>query len=118
MKLKDNKMNTPEGNKNPYIKSAEEIAKMRIAGRLAAQVLEMITPYVKPGITTLELNDICEKYMVEKQGAIPAPPTVGFPKAVCASPNHVICHGIPNEKKLKDGDILNIDVSLVKDGFH
>lgn len=101
-----------------YVKSAEEIEKMRTAGRLAAEVLEMITPYVKPGITTLELNDLCEKHIVEKQGAIPAPPTVGFPKAVCASPNHVVCHGIPNEKKLKDGDILNIDVSLVKDGFH
>lgn len=91
------------------------IPKMRIAGRIAAATLEMIGTHVKPGVTTNYLNDLCEAYMRE-QGALPAPPTKGFPKAVCTSPNRVICHGIPDDVPLKDGDILNIDVSLSKDG--
>src|SRR5438046_2158447 len=94
-----------------HIKSPEEIAKMRVAGRLAAEVLEMIEPFVKPGISAIELNDICHNYIVDVQKAIPAPLNYrGFPKSICTSINHVICHGIPNEKKLKVGDIINIDV--------
>ncbi len=96
----------------------EEIQKMRVAGRLAAEVLEMIEPQIKPGMTTDELNEICNDYIINTQNAIPAPPTVGFPKAVCTSINHVVCHGIPSDKKLKKGDILNIDVTVIKDGFH
>ena len=102
------------------IKTADEIAKMRIAGRLAADVLMMIGPYVKPGVTTDEINQICHDYIVNVQQAIPAPLNYrGFPKSVCTSVNHVICHGIPAEKKvLKDGDIINIDVTVIKDGYH
>lgn len=101
------------------IKTPEEIQKMRIAGRLAAEVLEMIAPYVQPGITTNELNDICHRYIVETQQAIPAPLNYnGFPKSICTSVNHVVCHGIPNDKKLKSGDIVNVDVTVLKDGFH
>lgn len=102
-----------------HIKSPEEIAKMRIAGRLAAEVLEMISNYVKPGVSTLELNDICHNYIVKEQAAIPAPLNYrGFPKSICTSLNHVICHGIPNERPLKLGDIVNIDVTVLKDGYH
>jgi len=101
------------------IKTADEIEKMRVAGKLAADVLMMITPHVKAGITTDELNQICHDYIVNEQKAIPAPLNYhGFPKSVCTSVNHVICHGIPGEKKLKDGDIINIDVTVIKDGFH
>lgn len=101
------------------IKTAEEIEKMRIAGELAADVLMMITPHVKAGITTDELNQICHDYIVNEQKAIPAPLNYhGFPKSICTSVNHVICHGIPGEKKLKDGDIINIDVTVIKDGYH
>lgn len=101
------------------IKTADEIDKMRIAGQLAADVLMMITPHVKPGITTDELNQICHDYIVNEQKAIPAPLNYhGFPKSVCTSVNHVICHGIPGDKKLKDGDIINIDVTVIKDGYH
>ncbi|MBD3634271.1 MAG: type I methionyl aminopeptidase [Methylophaga sp.] len=101
------------------IKTADEIEKMRIAGRLAADVLMMITPHVKAGITTDELNQICHDYIVNEQKAIPAPLNYhGFPKSVCTSVNHVICHGIPGDKKLKDGDIINIDVTVIKDGYH
>lgn len=101
------------------IKTADEIEKMRIAGQLAADVLMMITPHVKAGITTDELNQICHDYIVNEQKAIPAPLNYhGFPKSVCTSVNHVICHGIPGEKKLKDGDIINIDVTVIKDGYH
>ncbi len=102
------------------IKTAEQIEKMRIAGRLAAEVLEMIEPYVKPGISTGELDRICHEYIVNVQQAIPAPLNYhGFPKSICTSVNHVICHGIPdNEKILKDGDIINIDITVIKDGFH
>lgn len=101
------------------IKNAEQIEKMRIAGKLAADVLEMITPHVKKGVTTNELNQICHDYIVDVQKAIPAPLNYhGFPKSICTSVNHVICHGIPADKKLKDGDIINIDVTVIKDGFH
>lgn len=101
------------------IKTPEEIAKMRVAGRLAGNVLEMIGPYIKAGITTNEINDICHDYITNVQQAIPAPLNYrGFPKSICTSVNHVICHGIPNDKKLKDGDIINIDVTVIKDGYH
>ncbi len=101
------------------IKNAEEIEKMRVAGRLAGEVLTMIGEHVQPGITTDELNQICHDYITNVQGAIPAPLNYhGFPKSVCTSVNHVICHGIPGDKKLKDGDIINIDVTVIKDGFH
>lgn len=103
------------------IKTAEEIEKMRIAGKLAADVLTMITPHVKKGVTTDELNTLCHNYIVEQQDAFPAPLNYGsppFPKSVCTSVNHVICHGIPSDKKLKDGDIVNIDITVKKDGYH
>jgi methionyl aminopeptidase len=101
------------------IKTTEDIAKMRIAGRLAGQVLDMIGPYVKAGISTDELNTLCHDYIVNVQEAIPAPLNYkGFPKSICTSINQVVCHGIPNEKKLKDGDIINIDVTVIKDGYH
>lgn len=101
------------------IKNAAEIEKMRLAGRLAAAVLEMIEPYVKIGITTEELDKICHNYIVNVQQAIPAPLNYrGYPKSICTSINHVICHGIPSSKKLKDGDIINIDITIIKDGYH
>ena len=101
------------------IKTADEIEKMRVAGRLAADVLTMIAPYVKAGITTDELNTICHEYITNEQKAIPAPLNYhGFPKSICTSVNHVICHGIPGDKKLKDGDIINIDITVIKDGYH
>ncbi|MEZ5453317.1 MAG: type I methionyl aminopeptidase [Thiothrix sp.] len=103
------------------IKTAEEIAKMRVAGKLAADVLEMIGPYVKPGVTTGELDQICHDYIVNVQQAIPAPLNYGeppFPRSICTSVNHVICHGIPGDKKLKEGDALNIDITVIKDGYH
>ncbi|XOV81423.1 MAG: type I methionyl aminopeptidase [Aestuariibacter sp.] len=103
------------------IKTADEIEKMRVAGRLAAEVLEMIGEHVKKGVTTDELNKICHDYIVDVQGCTPAPLHYGeppFPKSICTSVNHVICHGIPSDKKLKDGDILNIDVTVIKDGYH
>lgn len=101
------------------IKSADEIEKMRIAGRLAGEVLTMIAPHVKAGITTDELNTICHDYIVNEQQAIPAPLDYhGFPKSICTSVNHVICHGIPGAKKLKEGDIINIDITVIKEGYH
>ncbi|PHS70948.1 MAG: type I methionyl aminopeptidase [Methylophaga sp.] len=101
------------------IKTASEIKKMRVAGRLAAEVLTMIEPYVKAGITTDELNTICHDYIINVQQAIPAPLNYhGFPKSICTSVNHVICHGIPGHKKLKDGDIINIDITVIKDDYH
>ena len=102
------------------IKTPDEIEKMRVAGKLAAEVLDMITPHVRPGISTGELDQICHSYIVEKQDAIPAPLNYnGFPKSICTSINHVICHGIPSDSKfLKSGDILNIDITVIKDGFH
>src|SRR5690554_3665958 len=102
------------------IKTAEEFEKMRAAGRLAAEVLEMIEPLVEPGMTTGEIDRICHEYMTEVQGVIPACLNYhGFPKSICTSVNEVICHGIPSDtKKLKDGDIINIDVTVIKDGYH
>jgi methionyl aminopeptidase len=102
------------------IKSPDEIAKMRVAGRLAAEVLEMIEEHVVAGISTAELDKICHDYIVNTQKAIPAPLNYkGFPKSICTSVNHVICHGIPSEKKiLKNGDIINIDITVIKDGYH
>ena len=101
------------------IKTPEEIEKMRVAGRLAAQVLKMIEPHVQPGVTTGELDRICHDYIVNELKAIPAPLNYrGFPKSVCISINHVICHGIPGDKVLKKGDIANIDVTVIKDEFH
>ena len=100
------------------IKTPDEIAKMRIAGRLAAEVLEMIEEHVKVGVTTDELNTLCHDYIVNVQKAIPAPLNYnGFPKSICTSVNHVVCHGIPNDKPLKDGDIINIDITVIKDGY-
>ncbi|MDE2070617.1 MAG: type I methionyl aminopeptidase [Gammaproteobacteria bacterium] len=101
------------------IKSAEEQAKMRVAGRLAAEVLDTIASYVQPGVTTEELDRVCHDYIVNVQHAIPANVGYhGFPKTLCTSVNHVVCHGIPGDRKLKHGDILNIDVTVIKDGFH
>jgi methionyl aminopeptidase len=102
------------------IKSASEIEKMRVAGRLAAEVLEMVQPLVRPGVTTGELDRICHDYIVNHQGAIPAPLNYhGFPRSICTSVNDVVCHGIPSDtKKLKNGDIINIDVTVIKDGYH
>lgn len=101
------------------IKSAEEIEKMRIAGKLAAEVLEMIGPHVQAGTTTDELDQICHNYITHEQQATPAPLNYhGFPKSICTSVNHVVCHGIPGNKKLKNGDIINIDITVIKDGYH
>jgi len=101
------------------IKSPEEQQKMREAGRLAADVLDMITTHVQPGVTTEELDRICHDYIVNVQSAVPANLNYrGFPKTICTSVNHVVCHGIPNDKRLKAGDIINIDVTVIKDGFH
>lgn len=101
------------------IKNAEEIEKMRVAGRLAAQVLTMIEPHVRSGVATGELDRICHEYIVDELDSVPAPLNYrGFPKSVCTSVNHVVCHGIPGDKKLKSGDIINIDVTVIKDGFH
>jgi methionyl aminopeptidase len=101
------------------IKTPEEQQKMRVAGRLAAQVLDMIEEHVKPGVTTDELDRLCHDYIVEVQQAVPANVNYrGFPKTICTSVNHVVCHGIPNDKRLKAGDIVNIDVTVIKDGFH
>jgi len=101
------------------IKTPDEIEKMRVAGRLAADVLSMIKPHVVPGITTEELDRICHRYIVEEQQAIPAPLNYrGFPKSICTSVNHVICHGIPGPKKLRKGDVINIDITVIKDGYH
>ncbi|MCB1878137.1 MAG: type I methionyl aminopeptidase [Chromatiales bacterium] len=101
------------------IKSPDEIQKMRVAGRLAADVLDMITPHVQAGITTEELDRLCHDYIVNEQRAIPAPLNYrGFPKSICTTLNHQVCHGIPGDRKLKKGDILNVDVTVIKDEYH
>jgi len=101
------------------LKSRDEVELMRIAGQMAAEVLQMIRPYVEPGITTGELDEICHEYITGHQNAIPAPLDYrGFPRSICTSVNNVICHGIPGEKRLKDGDIINIDITVIKDGWH
>lgn len=102
------------------IKTEDEIAKMRIAGRKAAEVLEYIEPYVVPGVSTEELNRLCHEYITQVQKAIPAPLNYkGFPKSICTSVNQVVCHGIPSEKKiLKSGDIINIDITVIDNDYH
>lgn len=101
------------------IKTPEDIQKMRVAGRLAAEVLEMIEPYVRTGVTTDELNQICHNYIVNVQKAIPAPLNYhGFPKSICTSVNHQVCHGIPGPRELKEGDIVNVDITVIKEGYH
>lgn len=101
------------------IKNAEQIEKMRIAGQKAGEVLTYITPFVKPGVSTDELNTLAHDYIVNKQGLVPAPLNYkGFPKSICTSINHVVCHGIPCDKKLKKGDIVNVDVTVIHEGFH
>jgi methionyl aminopeptidase len=107
------------------IKTPEEQDKMRVAGRLAAQVLDMIAPHVQPGIATDELDRLCHEYIVNDLKSIPAPlnyrgsaGAAPFPKSICTSVNHVVCHGIPSERTLRNGDILNIDVTVIKDGYH
>lgn len=104
---------------NVTVKTPEEQAKMRVVGRLTADVLDMIGEYVKPGVTTDELDAICHEYIVNEQEAIPAPLNYrGFPKSICTSVNHVVCHGIPGAKRLGNGDVVNIDITVIKDGFH
>jgi len=101
------------------LKSPSEQQKMREAGRLAGEVLDLIGPHVKPGVTTDELDRICHEHITRVQRATPANLNYrGFPKTICTSVNHVVCHGIPGDKKVKDGDILNIDVTVIRDGFH
>ena len=106
------------------IKTPEQIEKMRVAGHLASEVLDFIEPHVKPGITTAELDRLCHDYMVNVQGAIPAPLNYAppgykpYPKSICTSVNHQVCHGVPGEKALKKGDIVNIDITVIKDGWH
>jgi len=104
---------------NVTIKTNDEQDKMRIAGRLAADVLDMIGQHVQVGVTTEELDEVCHKYITVVQDAIPAPLNYrGFPKSICTSVNHVVCHGIPGNRKLKSGDAINIDITVIKDGFH
>jgi len=106
------------------IKTPEEIERMRVAGRLAAEVLDFITPYVRPNVTTDELDALCHDYMVNVQKTVPAPLNYAppgyqpYPKSICTSVNHVVCHGVPGPKKLKAGDVINVDVTVIKAGFH
>ena len=106
------------------IKNNTDIEKMRVAGKLASEVLDFITPHVKPGITTGELDKLCHDYMVNVQKTIPAPLNYAppghapYPKSICTSVNHQICHGVPGEKVLKNGDIVNLDITVIKDGYH
>jgi methionyl aminopeptidase len=106
------------------IKTADDIAKMRVAGRLAAEVLDYLTPFVKPGIATGEIDRLAHEYMVDVQQTVPAtleyapPGHSPYPASLCTSVNHVVCHGIPGERKLKPGDIVNVDVTVIKDGYH
>jgi methionyl aminopeptidase len=106
------------------LKTPDEIEKMRIAGRLAAEVLDFVTPFIKPGVTTGEVDKLCHDYMVDVQGCIPAPLNYApsgykpYPKATCTSVNHQVCHGVPGDKQLKNGDIVNLDITTIKDGYH
>ena len=114
-----NKTARPRDGMGIVLKSKDEIEQMRIAGQLAAEVLRMIAPQVQPGVTTGELDEICHRYITETQNAIPAPLNYrGFPRSICTSVNNVICHGIPGDKRLKDGDIVNVDITVIKDGWH
>ena len=107
-----------------HLKTSEEIESMRIAGRLASEVLDFITDHVKAGVTTDELDALCHEYMLKVQQTTPAPLNyappgyVPYPKSICTSVNHVVCHGVPGPKRLKPGDIVNIDITVIKDGFH
>ncbi len=106
------------------IKSEQDIAAMRVAGRLASEVLDYITPFVKAGVTTGELDRLCHDYMVKVQGTIPAPLNYcppgykPYPKSICTSINHQVCHGVPGDRVLKNGDIVNLDITVIKDGYH
>ena len=106
------------------IKAPEDFPKMRVAGRLASEVLDYITPFVLPGVTTGELDRLCHDYMVNVQGCVPAPLNYAppghrpYPKSICTSVNHQVCHGVPGDKKLKSGDIVNLDITVIKDGWH
>lgn len=106
------------------LKTPQEIEKMRVAGKLASEVLDYIAPFVKPGVTTDELDKLCHDYMVDVQHVIPAPLDYAppgyspYPKSICTSVNHQVCHGVPGQKKLKSGDIVNIDVTVIKDQYH
>jgi methionyl aminopeptidase len=106
------------------LKTSQEIEKMRVAGKLASEVLDYIAPFVKPGVTTDELDKLCHDYMVDVQHVIPAPLDYAppgyspYPKSICTSVNHQVCHGVPGQKKLKSGDIVNIDVTVIKDQYH
>jgi len=107
-----------------HIKTADEIEKMRVAGRLGGEVLDFIAHHVKPGVTTGEIDRLCHDFMVHQQGTIPAPLNYAppgykpFPKSICTSVNHQVCHGVPGDRVLKSGDILNIDITVIKDGYH
>ncbi len=107
-----------------HIKTPAAIEKMRFAGRLASEVLDFITPHVRPGISTEELDALCHDYMYKVQDSIAAPLNytppgyTPYPKSICTSVNHVVCHGVPGERKLKEGDIVNLDITVIKDGFH
>jgi methionyl aminopeptidase len=117
-------MRSPIHDMSVSIKTPEQIERMRAAGKLASEVLDFITPHVKPNVTTDELDALCHAYMVEEQRTIPAPLNYAppgyqpYPKSICTSVNHVVCHGIPGPKKLKSGDIVNIDITVIKDGYH
>ncbi|MDP2809625.1 MAG: type I methionyl aminopeptidase [Rhodocyclaceae bacterium] len=106
------------------LKTPEEIDQMRVAGRLAAEVLDHIGPFVKPGITTSELDRLCHDYMIGVQGCVPAPLNYAppgyppYPKSICASVNHQVCHGVPNDRPLRKGDIVNLDITAIKNGWH
>jgi len=106
------------------LKTADEIERMRVAGRLASEVLDFITPHVRAGVSTGKLNDLCHDYMVRVQRTVPAPLNYAppgyrpFPKSICTSVNHQVCHGVPGDRVLKGGDILNIDITVIKDGYH
>ena len=106
------------------IKTPTEIEKMRVAGRLTAEVLDHIAPHIRPGVTTNEIDRLCHEYMTEVQRTVPAPLNYAppgykpFPKSICTSVNHVVCHGVPGDKKLKAGDVINVDVTVIADGYH
>ena len=106
------------------LKTQHDIAGMRLAGRLASEVLDYITPFVKPNVTTGYLDKLCHEYMLQVQGTVPAPLNYAppghrpYPKSICTSVNHQVCHGVPGDKVLRSGDIVNIDITVIKDGYH
>nr|VFJ59777.1 MAG: methionyl aminopeptidase [Candidatus Kentron sp. FM]VFJ74122.1 MAG: methionyl aminopeptidase [Candidatus Kentron sp. FM]VFK19782.1 MAG: methionyl aminopeptidase [Candidatus Kentron sp. FM] len=113
-------MQTENTEQSPILlKNPSQVEKIRVAGHLAADALDMIGPYVKPGVTTNELNRICHDFIVNEQQAFPASLGYrGFPKSICTSVNYQVCHGIPDHKRLKNGDIINIDITVLRDGYH